>query len=312
MKLDSIGVIGAGTSGKGMIRALAGSNLNVTFCEVSEEKVEQAIHDIEDSLEREKARWSVTEGEKRLILSRINGTTDIRKMAGMQMVLEATPGEVEDKQELYQELDQVFPEDTLLVSTSATICVSDIAKKTLHPERVIGLHFCLPVPRRPIIEIMRGRETSDKTFETAKLLARIMKKEILDVFEMPGLITTRIMIPYINEAMHIVMEGLASPDEVDKAIRLGFKLPIGPLTMADEMGLDTLLHAMERLFDSLGELQYRPCPLLRRLVRQNYLGQKTRRGFFVYDEEGRQMGLPERRTGRDPNNKKRVTTSDNA
>lgn len=293
MRLKKIGVLGAGTSGKGIIRALAGSGLDVMFCEVSPEKVDSALREIGESLDREKARWGVTESEKRLILSRIQGTTDLRALGGSQVVMEVIPGDLEEKQAIFQEMDQVFPPETVLVTNSATLCVSDIARKTRHPERIVTMHFCLPVPDRPIVEIVKGQHTSDRTVEVAYLLARIMKKTVLDVFEMPGLLTTRIMVPYINEAMHIVMEGMASAEQVDEAIRLGFKLPIGPLAMADEIGLDVLLHDMEHLFNALGDLQYRPCPLMRRMVREGHLGAKTRRGFFCYDEEGKRTGSPE-------------------
>ncbi len=292
MKLKKVGVLGAGTTGKGLIRCLAGSGLDVVFCELSKEQVDQAIAQITDDLDVEKAKWGVTESEKRLILSRISGTTDIREMAGSQVIIEAIKGDLECKQEVFQEMDQLFSPDTVLVSSSPTLCVSDIARKTTHPDRVIAMHFPLPVQNRPIVEIVRGSKTSDRTIEVARLLAKLMKKKTFEVFEMPGLITTRIMIPYINEAMHIVMEGLANAEHVDEAVRLGFSLPIGPLAMADKMGLDTLLDDMENLFNALGDLQYRPCPLLRRLVREGHLGVKSGRGFFVYDATGRILGSP--------------------
>jgi 3-hydroxybutyryl-CoA dehydrogenase len=152
------------------------------------------------------------------------------------------------------------------------------------------MHFSLPVHKRPIVELVRGRFTSDATMETVRRLAKLLKKKALEVLEMPGLVTTRVMIPYINEAMHIVMEGLVPPAEVDEAVRLGFKLPVGPLAMADKIGLDTLLKDMERLFKALGMFQYRPCPILRRLVRMGHLGVKTRQGFFNYDKDGNPTG----------------------
>jgi 3-hydroxybutyryl-CoA dehydrogenase len=290
MRLSKAGVLGAGTAGKGIIRSLAGAGLSVVFCELSEEKVKQATREISEGLDREISRWDVTAGEKRLIVSRIVGTTDLRKMAGCQVVIETTSGDLEDKQKLFEELDALFPEDTVLVSDCSTICISEIARKTRHPERVAGVHFSLPVHKRPIVELVRGRFTSDATMETVRRLAKLLKKKALEVLEMPGLVTTRVMIPYINEAMHIVMEGLVPPAEVDEAVRLGFKLPVGPLAMADKIGLDTLLKDMERLFKALGMFQYRPCPILRRLVRMGHLGVKTRQGFFNYDEDGNPTG----------------------
>jgi 3-hydroxybutyryl-CoA dehydrogenase len=293
MDLKEIGVLGAGTAGKGIIRSLAGSGMTVIFREISSEKIAEALQEISDGLDYEISRWGITESEKRLILSRVTGTTDLRKMEGCQVIIEAVPGTIEHKQDIFEELDAFFARDTVLVSNSSALCISDIARKARHPERVAGMHFSIPVPRRPIVELVRGRHTSDETMERIRVLSKIMKKTIIEVFEMPGLITTRIMIPYVNEAMHIVMEGLATPDQVDMAIRLGFKLPIGPLAMADRMGLDTLLRNMERVFRALGELQYRPCPLLRRMVREGHLGVKTRRGFFCYDKNGKIIGVPE-------------------
>lgn len=290
MRLKTIGVIGAGTSGKGIIRSVAGSGLEVVFCELSAKHVEDALSAINESLEQEITNWSVSESEKRLILSRIRGTTDMRDLAGAQIIIACTPGDLEEKQNLFKKMDTLYPPDTVLVSGSATICISEIARKTQHPDRIVTMYFSMPVPRRPIVEIVQGRFTSDRTMEVVHLLAKLMKKTTLDVFEMPGLITKRIMIPYINEAMHIVMEGLATPENIDEAIRLGFRLPIGPLAMADKIGLDSLLSDMENLFNSLGGTRYRPCPLMRRMVREGHLGVKTLRGFFYYDKNGKTLG----------------------
>ncbi len=292
MRLKTIGVLGAGTAGKGIIRSLAGSGLDVVFCELTREKADRALKDIGESLGQEKSRWGVTESEKRLFLSRISGATDMREMIGAQVVIEVVPCSLREKQKIFKEMDRIFPKETILVSNSATLCVSDIVRDTLHPERIAGMHFPLPVPRRPIVEVVKGRKTTEETLQVCRDLAKRMKKTSIEVFEMPGLITTRVMIPYINEAMNLVMEGLASPKDVDEAICLGFKLPIGPLAMADKIGLDTLLHNMEHLFKALGELQYRPCPMLRRMVREEHLGVKTRRGFFCYDENENAIGCP--------------------
>ncbi|MFW6255227.1 MAG: 3-hydroxyacyl-CoA dehydrogenase family protein [Candidatus Sumerlaeota bacterium] len=290
MQLNKVGVVGAGTSGKGIIRTLAGAGLNVVFCEQSDELVQKAMHELDDQLEVEISKWGVTAGEKRLILSRIEGTSDRRKLAGSQIVIEATAGDLQDRQKIFEELDALFPKDAVLLSNCATICISEIARKTKHPERIAGMHFTIPVHLRPVVEIVRGRYTSDEAMEQVRQLAKIAKKKPIEVLEMPGLITMRVMVPYINEAMHIAMEGLVGADEVDEAVKLAFKLPAGPLAMADRIGLDTLLKDMERLFTTLGLLQYRPCPILRRMVRMGYLGVKSGRGFYRYDEHGRNMG----------------------
>lgn len=292
IRLNKVGVVGAGTSGKGIIRTLAACGLKVVFREISDEKVQQSLRDLSDDLDVSIARWEVTAGEKRLMLSRISGTADMGKMAGSQVVFEATPSDLVEKQQIFEELDALLPVEAILLSNCSTICISEIARRTKHPERIAGMHFSAPVHRRPIVEMVRGRFTSDATMDVVRHLARLMKKKPLEILEMPGLVTTRIMVPYINEAMSIVMEGLVPPDEVDEAIKLGFKMPFGPLHTADRLGLDTLLKDMERLFRALGMMQYRPCPILRRMVRQGYLGVKTRRGFFLYDERGDIIGCP--------------------
>lgn len=284
MRLSTVGVIGAGTSGKGIIRALAGAGLQVVFTDLSQKKVDEAMEEIEENLNYEITRWGITSGEKRLILSRISGSPDARNLTSAQVVIEATSGDLQDRRKIFADLDALFPTEAVLLTNCSTICISEIVRNLDHPDRAAGMHFSLPVHERPVVEISRGRYTSERTMEVVRSLAKLMKKQPIEVLEMPGLVTTRIMIPYINEAMHIVMEGMVPPKQVDEAIRLGFHLPVGPLTMADRIGLDTLLKDMERLFNTLGMLQYRPCPILRRMVRMGHLGVKTRRGFFCYDE----------------------------
>ena len=286
MKLTNVGVVGAGTTGRSIIRSLAGSGLSVTFCEISEEKVAQVTQNIAQNLDREISRWGLTEGEKRLILTRIKGTANLNDLKGSDLVIEAVPGDAREKQKLFEQLDKAFLPPTILVTNSATVCISDIAKQVNNPERIAGVHFSYPAHARSIVEIVRGRKTSDETMQTVHHLAEVMKKTAIDVFEMPGQITTRILMPYINEAMHIVMEGLATAEQVDLAMRLSLRMPMGPLALADQLGLDSLLFTMDRMFRELGDTKYRPCPLLRRMLREGYLGVKNRRGFFHYDKNG--------------------------
>ncbi|HBF34803.1 TPA: 3-hydroxybutyryl-CoA dehydrogenase [Candidatus Sumerlaeota bacterium] len=292
MRLTKLGVVGAGTMGKGIIRCAAGCGLSVVFCEQTEELVQNALKDISDAMDYEISRWGLTSGEKRLIMTRIEGTTDLRNLAGSQAIIEATAGNTEDKQKIFEDMDALFPEETVLISNSSTVAISEIAKHCKLPQRTAVMRFSHPVYQRPIVEVSRGHKTSDAAMSVVAQLAKVLKKKVIEVLEMPGLVTTRVMVPYINEAMQIVMEGIVSAPEVDEAIRLGFKLPVGPLAMADRIGLDTLLKDMERLFRTMGLLQYRPCPILRRMVRQGHLGVKTGRGFFLYDEHGNITGAP--------------------
>lgn len=286
MRLSHIGVMGAGTTGRSIIRTLAGSGLSVTFCELNNEMVKQVLNNISENLDREIARWGLTAGEKRLILSRIKGVSKMEDLSGVQMVIECIPGEMREKQTLYQKLDEFFPPQTILVANSATANISDLAKHVRHPERIAGMHFSYPAHQRAIAEIVRGRKTSDETIKGLHALAKTIKKTVIEVFEMPGQITTRVMVPFINEAIQIVMEGLATAEQVDLAMRLSMKIPTGPLALADQLGLDSLLFTMDRMFRALGDLKYRPCPLLRRMVREGRLGVKNGRGFFIYDKNG--------------------------
>ena len=197
-----------------------------------------------------------------------------------------------EKQALYQKLDEFFPSQTVLVANSATANISDLAKHVRHPERIAVMHFSYPAHQRAIAEIVRGRKTSDETIKTLHALAKTIKKTVIEVFEMPGQITTRVMVPFLNEAIQIVMEGLATAEQVDLAMRLSMKLHTGPLAMADQMGLDSILFTMDRMFRALGDLKYRPCPLLRRMVREGKLGVKNGHGFFSYDKSGNIIEAP--------------------
>jgi 3-hydroxybutyryl-CoA dehydrogenase len=202
-----------------------------------------------------------------------------------QIVVEAVPEDLELKTSIFQELDRACPPEDILATNTSTLSVTEIGARTKRPDRVIGLHFLLPVPRVPLVEMVRGLATSDATFASAREFVRVLGKTGVEVFESPGYVTTRAILPFLNEAMHIVMEGVASPEAVDTSMKLGYGLPIGPLALADRMGLDEVNRWMQYLFDELGDLKYRPCPLLRKMIRAGHLGVKSGRGFFEYPEE---------------------------
>lgn len=286
MRIRTVGVVGAGMMGQGIVQTAAAHGLDVVFKEIDKKQVERALQSIDQALDREIERWSITASEKKAYLSRIKGTDNHDDLRVCDLVIEAVRDVWVQKESVFRELDACLPEDRILITNTSTLSVSQLARVTKRPERIIGMHFMSPVPRRTLVEVVRGFHTSDETFTDAKDFAEAMGKTCIEVFEFPGYVTTRVILPLINEAFHVVMEGVASAEDVDKAMKLGFDLPVGPLQMADRMGLDEVMTWMEHLLHELGETKYRPCPLLRRLVRAGHLGVKTGRGIFSYDEEG--------------------------
>jgi len=287
--IRDLGVVGAGMMGQGIVQSAAQAGINVVFREVSDEKVNEAIGEIEKALDLEIERWGLTKTEKTVILSRIRGTTSYEDLRGAPLVIEAVPDNLERKSAVFRDLDAAMPPEVVLVTNTSSLSITQLAAVTNRPERVVGMHFLPPVPKRPLVEVVRGLHTSDETARLAKEFASEIKKTAVEVFEYPGFITTRVILPFLNEAMHVVMEGIASASDVDIAMRLGYNFPMGPLEMADRIGLDEVLVWMEQLFRELGDLKYRPCPLLRKMVRAGHVGVKTGKGFFAYDERGRRV-----------------------
>lgn len=287
--LHTIAVIGLGVMGQGIAQTLATSGIEVLTVEKSEKKLEHQLRMLDDSLENEIARWTMTKSEKRAVLSRIKGTTNINSVATIPMVIEAVDESFEMKKQLFQKLDPLCSPETIIVSNTSTLNLSKLAASTKRADKVIGMHFLNPVPKVPLVEIVRGMKTSDDTFNQVKRLAQKLGKTPIEVFEYPGFVTTRIIIPLLNEAMYINMEGVASAESIDTAMRLGYEFRYGPLELADMMGLDEVLAWMDSLFHELGEAKYRPCPLLRQMVRKGKLGKKTGEGFFKYNEQGKRI-----------------------
>lgn len=284
MKIERVLVCGGGTTGGGIARTLAANTIDVTILEKDAASLERALAQIEANLDDEIAHWSLTESEKKVILSRIHGEHSVRRFERIDAVVEALPEDVELKKRMLAVLQENSPPGTVIFSNTAALSISELAAALPDPGKLIGLHFLAPVYSVPLVEIIRGLQTSDETLARAKALAVAIGKTPVEVFEYPGYITTRVIVPLLNEAMHVVMEGVASAQDVDTAIRLGFGFNRGPLTMADQIGLDTVLMWMESLFDELGHPSHRPCPLLRKMVRAGRLGVKSGEGFFSYPD----------------------------
>ncbi len=277
--------------GRSLAQKMASIGIDVTLLEVSRERADQARRDLSASLDRELAKWGITASEKKATLARITFTVDPADVAGSEMVFEAVPEDLALKQAVMLRLDALLPSEVVFVTSTSTLSVTEIAAASGRADRVVGMHFAQPVTQSRIVEIVRGTATSNETFERAVELGRMLEKTVIEVFEYPGYVVTRAILPFLNEAMHIVMEGVSSAEDVDLALRLAYEFKIGPLEYVDRVGLDTILGWMEHLFRELGDFKYRPCPLLRKMVRAGYLGRKAGRGFFEW-EAGERKGRP--------------------
>ncbi len=282
MPVRKIFVAGAGTVGQGIAEAAASAGIEVVLSDIDERHLDIAINGIEASLNSLIERWAITASEKRTILSRIQPVVGLKNSEDCEFAIEAVPEQLDIKKQVFREFDRNFDAQTILVSTTSTLNITEIGRVTRRQDRVVGMHFPFPIVKTAVVEVVRALKTSDRTFEAAKDLVVQMGREVVEVNEYPGYITTRVMVPFINEAIHALMEGIATAEAIDKAIKLGFGFPIGPLELADTLGLDDLMILMESLYKELGDLKYKPCPLLRRMVRDGYVGKKVGKGFFTY------------------------------
>ncbi len=286
-KFDYVAIIGAGVMGQGIAQTISAAGIDVLIIEKDEEHLERAKKELAESMNHEIARWGMTESEKKVILSRIDWSIEIMDVAECDLIIESVTEDFRLKQLIFRTLDEIAGPETIIISNTSTLSLSKIAEITDRPDKIVGMHFLHPVPKVPLVELVRAYETSDKTVETVKQFAEKIGKTAIEVFEYPGFVTTRSIVVLLNEAMHILLEGIASAKDIDTAMKLGYNFQTGPLEMADTMGLDEVLAWMEQLWKSLGEPRYRPCPLLRKLVRERKLGKKTHEGFYKYDDDGK-------------------------
>jgi 3-hydroxybutyryl-CoA dehydrogenase len=293
VSVRTVGLVGGGTMGQGIAVTCAAAGLDVLLRERTAETATRALEEIGTTLEGEIARWRRTEAEKEAILARIRTVDSLGALEAVEIVVECVDEDLELKAGIFQELDRICAPEAILATNSSSLSVTEIAARTGRADRVIGLHFLPPVPKVPLVEVVRGLGTSDETFRRAMDFVRLLGKTGIEVFEYPGYVTTRVILPFLNEAMHVVMEGVATAESVDTSMKLGYGLPVGPLALADQIGLDEVSRWMQYLCDELGDLKYRPCPLLRKMVRAGHLGVKTGRGFFVYEEGGGEDGAAE-------------------
>ncbi|WP_166239462.1 3-hydroxyacyl-CoA dehydrogenase family protein [Paenibacillus turpanensis] len=287
MDIRKVAVIGAGTMGQGIAQMLAVKGLDVFLVEKTEEQLDRGYKMISLHLDKEIERWAITNSEKKIILSRIHKISEFKRVSECDLVIETVTEDLDVKKKVFRKLDQVCGKDTILASNTSTLSLTELAEETTKPERVIGMHFIHPVEKIDMVEIIRGLKTSTSTFETVKkFVEEFIQKEPIAVYESPGFVTTRLICTLINEAVHTLVEGVTTAEDIDKAMRIGYDFRYGPLEMADRFGLDSVLYALERLFREFGDIKYRPSTLLRKMVRAGQLGTKTGSGFFRYDEDG--------------------------
>jgi 3-hydroxybutyryl-CoA dehydrogenase len=286
-ELHRVTIVGGGMMGRSLATKVAQEGLHVYLKEVSAEAVESAQTALERSLDHSIERFALTGSEKKAILSRITWVTHFDCATDSDLALEAVQEDFGLKRQILRELDRRMPPEHPIVLTTSTLSITELAAQNSSPERIVGMHFLYPVTTTRVVEVVRGQLTSEQVYERAIDFARLLGKIPIKVFEMPGFVTTRLLLPLINEAMHVVMEGVAEAAEVDLAMKMGFEFRIGPLEWADRTGLDRVLNWMQHLHQESGEPRFRPCPLLKRLVRAGLHGTKSGRGFFEYDENGR-------------------------
>lgn len=277
-----LGVVGAGTMGNGIAHIFARAGLYVSLYEVNGQALERGLAAIRTNLDREAAKGKIDPAEAPAIFARIKPTTTFSDLHESTLVVEAATERLPIKQQIFRDLDELLPPEAILATNTSSISITKLAAGTGRPDRVIGMHFFNPVPVMSLVEVIRGLQTSDETFATVRALALDAGKTPVEVNDAAGFVSNRVLMPLLNEAMFAVMEGVATAEAIDEIFRLGMAHPMGPLTLADFIGLDVCLDIMRVLEDGLGDPKYRPCPLLIRMVDAGWLGRKSGRGFYTY------------------------------
>jgi 3-hydroxybutyryl-CoA dehydrogenase len=280
--IQKIMVIGAGQMGSGIAQVCAMAGYDVILHDIKDEFVQKGIGNIEKNLNRQVEKGRMEEGEKESILSRLTSSVSLENASKADLVIEAIVENMEVKTQLFKMLDQYAPDHAILASNTSSLPITEIAAATERPEKVIGMHFMNPVPVMKLVEIIRGLQTADDVYDTIEAVSKKLQKVPVEVNDFPGFISNRILMPMINEAIFAVYEGVATPEAVDEIMKLGMNHPMGPLTLADFIGLDTCLYIMETLQEGFGDDKYRPCPLLRKYVKAGWLGKKSGKGFYTY------------------------------
>jgi len=277
-----LGVLGAGTMGNGIAHVCARAGYNVLLCDLQQPLLDRGLATIQKNLAREVVKEKLTEQQVNEAFARITPTTDINALAPATLVIEAATERFEIKSAIFKQLDQILAPEAILASNTSSISITKLAAVTQRPEQVIGMHFFNPVPVMKLVEVIRGLQTSQATFDTIKSISEKLGKTPVEVNDAAGFVSNRVLMPLINEAIFAVMEGVATPEAIDQVFVLGMAHPMGPLTLADFIGLDVCLDIMRVLVEATGDPKYRPCPLLIRMVSAGWLGRKSGKGFYPY------------------------------
>ncbi|MCF6138940.1 3-hydroxybutyryl-CoA dehydrogenase [Pseudalkalibacillus berkeleyi] len=283
MQIKNVMVVGAGQMGAGIAQVFAQAEYNVILHDLKEEFVQKGMDYISKNMNRQVEKERMTREAADAVIGRLKPSTDLNNAANVDLVVEAVVENLDIKAKLFTHLDDIAPDHAILATNTSSLPITEIAAATNRPERVIGMHFMNPVPVMKLVEIIRGLATTDEIYQLIEETTKTLKKTPVEVNDFPGFVSNRILMPMINEAIYTVYEGVAEPEAIDEVMKLGMNHPMGPLTLADFIGLDTCLFIMETLHEGFGDDKYRPCPLLRKYVKAGWLGKKAGRGFYQYN-----------------------------